>query len=113
MTYLTKTPVTVPGGLRLSQPAGRWVVVATALGAGLVLLETTVLNVALPEIARDLGTGMTGMQWTVNAFALTLSGLILLGGALGDRYGRRRIYLAGLALFTIGSLLGGLAPSIG
>jgi EmrB/QacA subfamily drug resistance transporter len=101
------------GGLRLSQPAGWWVVVATALGAGLVLLETTVLNVALPEIARDLGAGMSGLQWTVNAFALTLSGLILLGGALGDRYGRRRIYLIGLAVFAVGSLLGGFTPGIG
>ncbi|XVQ06265.1 MFS transporter [Spirillospora sp. CA-255316] len=109
----TDTAITTTGGLRLSQPAGRWVVVATALGAGLVLLETTVLNVALPEIARDLHTGMAGMQWTVNAFALTLSGLILLGGALGDRYGRRRIYLVGLALFAIGSLLGGFVSSIG
>ncbi|HEY7483004.1 MAG TPA: MFS transporter [Streptosporangiaceae bacterium] len=108
----TGTP-RMAGGLRLSQPAGRWVVVATALGAGLVLLETTVLNVALPDIARDLGIGMAGMQWTVNAFALALSGLILVGGALGDRYGRRRIYLVGLALFAIGSLLGGLASSIG
>ncbi|WP_336216112.1 MFS transporter [Nonomuraea sp. LPB2021202275-12-8] len=113
MMHAMKRPITTSDGLRLSQSAGRWVVVATALGAGLVLLETTVLNVALPEIARDLGTGMTGMQWTVNAFALALSGLILFGGALGDRYGRRRIYLVGLALFAIASLLGGLAPSIG
>lgn len=113
MTSVIKTPVPTSAGLRLSQPAGRWVVVATAFGAGLVLLETTVLNVALPEIARDLGIGMAGMQWTVNAFALVLSALILFGGALGDRYGRRRIYLAGLALFAIGSLLGGFAPAIG
>jgi EmrB/QacA subfamily drug resistance transporter len=113
MTSGEKAPISTSDGLRLSQAAGRWVVVATALGAGLVLLETTVLNVALPEIARDLGTGMAGMQWTVNAFALALSGLILFGGALGDRYGRRRIYLVGLALFAIASLLGGLAASIG
>ncbi|MBO2458077.1 MFS transporter [Actinomadura violacea] len=113
MTQVIRTPVDASDGLRLSQPAGRWVVVATALGAGLVLLETTVLNVALPPMARDLGTGMAGMQWTVNAFALALTGLILFGGALGDRYGRRRIYLAGLALFATGSLLGGFAPDIG
>ncbi|SFO74460.1 drug resistance transporter, EmrB/QacA subfamily [Actinomadura madurae] len=113
MTHVLKSPVTAAGGLRLSQPAGRWVVVATSLGAGLVLLETTVLNVALPEIARELGTGMAGMQWTVNAFALALSALILVGGALGDRYGRRRMYLAGLVLFAVASLLGGFAPTVG
>ncbi|MDL4814083.1 MFS transporter [Actinomadura opuntiae] len=113
MTQVIRTPVDASDGLRLSQPAGRWVVVATALGAGLVLLETTVLNVALPPMARDLGAGMAGMQWTVNAFALALTGLILFGAALGDRYGRRRIYLAGLALFATGSLLGGFAPGIG
>lgn len=113
MTHVLKSPVTTAGGLRLSQPAGRWVVVATSLGAGLVLLETTVLNVALPQIARDLGTGMAGMQWTVNAFALALSALILVGGALGDRYGRRRTYLAGLLLFAVASLLGGFAPTVG
>jgi EmrB/QacA subfamily drug resistance transporter len=113
MTRVIETPIATTDGLRLSQPAGRWVIVATALGAGLVLLETTVLNVALPEIARDLGTGMAGMQWAVNAFALALSGLILFGGALGDRHGRRRVYLVGLAVFAIGSLLGGLAQAIG
>ena len=105
--------IDIGGELRLSQPSGRWAIAATALGAGLVLLETTVLNVALPAIARDLGTGMAGMQWTVNAFALALSALVLFGGALGDRYGRRRVYLAGLGLFALASLLGGLAPNIG
>ncbi|MGH3242606.1 MAG: MFS transporter [Spirillospora sp.] len=113
MTHVFKTPSGAAGGLRLSESTGRWVVFATALGAGLVLLETTVLNVALPAMARDLGLSMTGMQWTVNAFALALSGLILFGGALGDRYGRKRIYLAGLALFAAGSVVGGFAGGLG
>ncbi|MBB4908431.1 MFS transporter [Actinophytocola algeriensis] len=105
--------VTTSGTLRLSQPAGRWVMVATALGAGLVLLETTVVNVALPAIGSDLGASLTGLQWSVNAFTLTLSGFILLGGALGDRFGRRRIYLVGMAWFAVASLLCGLADDVG
>jgi EmrB/QacA subfamily drug resistance transporter len=87
--------------------------VATALGAGLVLLETTVVNVALPAIGSDLDASLTGLQWSVNAFTLTLSGFILLGGALGDRFGRRRIYLVGMAWFAIASLLCGLADDVG
>lgn len=86
--------------------------VATALGAGLVLLETTVVNVALPAIGRNLGASLTGLQWSVNAFTLTLSGFILLGGALGDRFGRRLIYLVGLAWFAVASLLCGVAENI-
>ncbi|MBB1156105.1 MFS transporter [Amycolatopsis dendrobii] len=104
--------VTTSGALRLSAPAGRWVMIATALGAGLVLLETTVVNVALPAIGEDLGASLTGLQWSVNAFTLTLSGFVLLGGALGDRFGRRRIYLVGLAWFAVASLLCGAAQNV-
>ena len=64
----------------------------TALGSGLVLLEGTVVNVALPALGSDLDASMGGLQWTVNAFTLALSALILLGGGLGDRFGRRRVY---------------------
>jgi EmrB/QacA subfamily drug resistance transporter len=105
--------ITTPSPLRLAQPAGRWVMVATALGAGLVLLETTVVNVALPAIGDGLGASLPGLQWSVNAFTLTLSGFILLGGALGDRFGRRRIYLVGLAWFALASLLCGMAEHVG
>lgn len=69
--------------LRLSDPVGRWTLAATAIGSGLVLLEATVVNVALPALERDLGATLAGLQWTVNAFTLTLSALILLGGGLG------------------------------
>jgi len=105
--------ITTSSALRLAQPAGRWVMAATALGAGLVLLETTVVNVALPAIGRGLDTSLVGLQWSVNAFTLTLSGFILLGGALGDRFGRRRIYLIGLAWFAVASLLCGMAENVG
>jgi MFS family permease len=98
--------------VRLSEPAGRWVLVVTAAGSGLVLLEGTVVNVALPALGSDLDASMAGLQWTVNAFTLALSALILLGGALGDRFGRRRVYLVGMVWFGIASLLCGVAPSL-
>jgi EmrB/QacA subfamily drug resistance transporter len=98
--------------VRLSEAAGRWVLVVTAAGSGLVLLEATVVNVALPAVGSSLDASMAGLQWTVNAFALALSALILLGGSLGDRFGRRRVYLVGMAWFGAASLLCGAAPSL-
>jgi EmrB/QacA subfamily drug resistance transporter len=102
----------VDGRVRLSDPAGRWTLVATAVGSGLVLLEATVVTVALPALERSFAASLAGLQWTVNAFTLTLSALILLGGGLGDRFGRRRIYLVGIAWFACAALLCGLAPSL-
>ena len=107
---MTQAPMS--SALRLSEPAGRWVLVVTAAGSGLVLLEGTVVNVALPALGSDLGASMAGLQWTVNAFTLALSALILLGGALGDRFGRRRVYLVGMVWFGIASLLCGVAPNL-
>jgi EmrB/QacA subfamily drug resistance transporter len=98
--------------VRLSEPAGRWVLVVTAVGSGLVLLEATVVTVALPALERSLDASLAGLQWTVNAFTLTLSGLILLGGGLGDRFGRRRVYLVGVVWFAAASLLCGAAQSV-
>ncbi|NWF27198.1 MFS transporter [Streptomyces sp. PKU-EA00015] len=99
--------------IRLSSAQGRWVVLTTVLGSGMALLDSTVVNVALPQIGRDLDADLAVLQWTVNAYMLTLAGLILLGGALGDRYGRRRIFVLGVVWFAIGSLLCGLAPNGG
>src|SRR5215469_14421955 len=79
----------------------------------MAFLDATVVNVALPTIGRDLHTSLAGLQWTVTAYTLTLAGLILLGGALGDRLGRRRIFIMGVAWFALSSALCGLAPSIG
>ncbi len=106
-----------PGGrepmLRLSEPAGRWVVLTTVLGSAMALLDSTVVNVALPRIGLDLDADLAVLQWTVNAYMLTLAGLILLGGALGDRFGRRRIFVLGVVWFALASLLCGLAPNAG
>jgi EmrB/QacA subfamily drug resistance transporter len=99
--------------VRLSEPAGRWLLAITAVGSGLVLLEGTVVNVALPALGSDLDASMSGLQWTVNAFTLTLSALILLGGSLGDRFGRRRVYVVGIVWFGVASLLCGAAPDLG
>src|SRR6266702_620405 len=99
--------------IRLSRPAGRWVLLATVLGSSMAMLDATVVNVALPTIGRDLGASLGGLQWTVSAYTLTLAGLILLGGALGDRLGRRRIFAVGVIWFALASALCGLAPDIG
>src|SRR5450432_1466341 len=93
--------------------AGRWVLLATILASGIAQLDATVVNVALPRIGRDLHVGLTSLQWTVNAYTLTLSGLLLLGGSLGDRLGRRRIFVFGVIWFTAASLGCALAPSAG
>jgi EmrB/QacA subfamily drug resistance transporter len=100
------------GGLRLNTPAGRWVLVAAVLGSGVVSLDATVVNVALPTIGRELHAGVEGVTWTINGYSLTLAALILLGGALGDRYGRRRIFVLGVIWFGAASLLCGIAPNL-
>ncbi len=105
-------PAQVPQ-LRLSSAAGRWVLLATVLGSSMALLDSTVVNVALPTIGRHLNASLAGLQWTVTAYTLTLAGLILLGGSLGDRFGRRRVFLIGVVWFAVASALCGLAPSIG
>jgi EmrB/QacA subfamily drug resistance transporter len=98
-------------GLRYGTPAARWVLTATALGSGIAFLDGSVVNVALPAISDDFGTSISGLQWLLNAYMITLSSLLLLGGTLGDRYGRRRVYAAGLIWFTVASILCGLAPT--
>ncbi|PYC75838.1 MFS transporter [Streptomyces tateyamensis] len=100
-------------GIRLKSAQGRWVVLAAALGSGMAMLDGTVVNVALPHIGADLGASLAALQWTVNAYLLTLAGLILLGGSLGDHYGRRRVFVIGICWFALASALCALAPSIG
>lgn len=100
-------------GVRLGTAQGRWIVLTTVLGSAMALLDSTVVNVALPRIGRDLDADLAVLQWTVNAYLLTLAGLILVGGALGDRFGRRRIFVLGVVWFAVGSLLCGIAPNAG
>lgn len=101
---------------KLAKPAtggtGTWVLVATILGSSMAFIDSTVVNVALPVLQTELHATVADVQWVVEAYALFLSALILVGGSLGDRYGRRRIYAAGIALFTIASMVCGFAPTI-
>src|SRR5688500_12422470 len=77
----------------------------------MLLLDVTVVNVALPEIQRDLGADLSSLQWVVDAYSLTLAAFLLTAGVLGDRLGRRRVFAAGFAIFTVASLACGLARS--
>ena len=99
--------------LSLHEPRGRWVLAATVAASGMALLDGTIVNIALPAIDRDLDAGTAGLTWTVNAYTLTLAALILLGGSLGDRFGRRRVFTLGVMWFAVASLLCGIAPGIG
>lgn len=99
--------------LPLASAGARWLIAAAVLGSGIALLDGTVVNVALPAIGRDLGGGLTGQQWVLDGYLLTLSALLLTGGAAGDRYGRRRVFVAGLVVFTAASVGCGLSPTVG
>ena len=101
------------GDLRLGTAQGRWTVLATVLASAMAFLDSTAVNVALPTIGRDLDASLSGLQWTVTGYTLALASLVLLGGALGDRFGRRRVFLVGVVWFAATSLLCGLAPSTG
>ncbi|MQA27578.1 MAG: DHA2 family efflux MFS transporter permease subunit [Micromonosporaceae bacterium] len=98
--------------VRLGTAAGRWVVAATVLGSGMAMLDATVVNIALPAIADELDAGLSGLQWTLDGYLLTLASLILLGGSLADRFGRRRIFIVGTVWFALASLMCALAPTV-
>ena len=98
--------------LALGSPQGRWVVVVTVLASGMAFLDATAVQVALPSIGRELDASLSGLQWTVTGYTLTLAALILLGGSLGDRYGRRRVFVIGVVWFAAASLLCGVALNV-
>lgn len=98
--------------LRLDDRSGQLALLATIVGSAVVFLNATVVNVALPALGRDLDVGLTDLQWVVNGYLVTLSALLLLGGALGDRSGRRRVFVLGLVLYAAASALCALAPDL-
>ena len=96
----------------MSSSRTRWfALIVLCLGTLMIVLDTTIVNVALPSIRTDLGFSQTSLAWVVNAYLLTFGGLLLLGGRLGDLYGHRRLFLAGIGLFTLSSLACGLSTS--
>jgi EmrB/QacA subfamily drug resistance transporter len=95
----------------LRSPAGRGVLVASIVGSGMAFLDGTVVNVALPTLGRALHTDLAGLQWTVDAYLLTLTAFLLIGGSLGDRLGRARVFSTGVVGFALASVLCGLAPT--
>lgn len=98
--------------MRIASRRGVVLLVATVLASSMAFLDATVVNIALPAIGADLGAGTRGLTWVVTAYALPLASLILLGGALGDRYGRRAVFAAGVVLFVLGSVLCAVAGTI-
>ncbi|HVS14557.1 MAG TPA: MFS transporter [Thermoanaerobaculia bacterium] len=100
-------------GIRWGTPQARRVLGATVGASGMVMLDATTVNVALPALGRDLDASVAGLQWTVNAYTLSVASLILLAGSLADRYGRRRVFQLGVAWFAVASLLCAAAPTLG
>jgi EmrB/QacA subfamily drug resistance transporter len=96
----------------MGSPTGRWVIATSVLGSGIAFIDGTVVNAALPAIATDLGADLSGLQWVVTGYLLTLSALLVIGGSLGDQRGRRRIFVIGLAGFAATSVVCGLAPTV-
>ena len=93
--------------------AKRWVLIASVLGSSLAFLLGSVVNVALPALQRGLQASAADMQWVLNSYLLTLGALVLVGGAAGDRFGRRRLFMIGVAVFAVGALACALAPTVG
>src|SRR5438132_1277812 len=105
--------VAVPPSLRRSSRTPRdprWALVVAVLGSSMAFLDGTVVGVALPVMQRELGVGVDQAQWIVESYSLLLASLVLVGGALGDRLGRRRVFSAGAALFALASAGCGLSP---
>jgi EmrB/QacA subfamily drug resistance transporter len=103
--------LTVSPSLTYGSRQGRWVLAATVGGSAIASIDATVVGIALPAIGRDLGAGLSTLQWVVTAYTLTLAGLLLVAGALGDRYGRRRVFTIGVLWFAAASLLCCVVPN--
>jgi EmrB/QacA subfamily drug resistance transporter len=105
-------PTAPDDGLVLRTTAGRIALTATVAASSMAMLDATVVNVALPHIGEDLNASVSALQWVLTGYLLALASLILLGGALGDRYGRRKVFVIGTVWFAVASLLCGAAPNV-
>src|SRR6266568_7746445 len=101
-----------PGTISCHPDVGRWVLVATILGSSMAFIDGTVVNVALPVLQVDLNATTADVQWVVEAYSLFLAALILVGGALGDHFGRRRVFASSIIIFTLASMGCGLSPNV-
>src|SRR5580765_5357842 len=99
---------------RIFAPENRkwWTLAAVSFGLFMIMLDNTIVNVALPSIARDLDIGVSELEWVVVGYALTFAVFMLTGGKVADMYGRRLVFIIGLAIFTLSSLACGLAPDV-
>ncbi len=102
---------TSPPSLHLSTRPGRWVVAVTVLGSAIAAIDSTVVGIALPAMGHNFHLSVSSLQWIVSAYLLTLAGLLLVGGSLGDRFGRRRVFLVGVGSFALTSLVCAVAPN--
>jgi EmrB/QacA subfamily drug resistance transporter len=96
----------------LASAQGRWVLLATVLGSAVASIDATVVGIALPAIGRDFHVGLAALQWVVTAYTMTLAGLLLLAGSLGDKYGRKKVFVIGVIWFAVASLLCSVAPNV-
>ncbi|HEU0116115.1 MAG TPA: MFS transporter, partial [Thermomicrobiales bacterium] len=108
MSIATRTA----GRRRAEARTGRWALLAICLGYFMTILDTTVVNVALPDMQRRLGADIVDLQWIVDGYALAFASLLLTAGALGDRLGNKRVFVGGVTLFTLASAGCGLAPDL-
>jgi EmrB/QacA subfamily drug resistance transporter len=98
--------------MRFGTPAARWVIFATVLGSGIAAIDATVVGIAIPTIGRDLHASLGALQWVVTGYTLTLAAFLLLGGSLGDRFGRRKVYEIGVVWFVLASMACAFAPNV-
>ena len=96
-----------------TKSSGRWILAATILASSMVFIDGTAVNVALPALQASLNANVLDVQWVVESYSLLFASLLLVGGSLGDHYGRRRIFVLGLAIFAFASLMCGLSANIG
>src|SRR6266536_992808 len=101
-----------PAAVPCSKTSGRWILAATILATSMAFIDGTVVNVALPALQTNLNATAVDVQWVIEAYSLLLSALLLVGGSLGDHYGRRRVFLIGVVLFAFASAACGLAVNI-
>src|SRR6266704_1263773 len=97
---------------RQATTSGPWILVATILGSSMVFIDSTVVNVALPRLQTDLNATVSSVQWVVEAYLLFLSALILVGGSLGDQFGRKRIFAIGVVIFVLASIWCGFSLNV-